>query len=288
MARIEIDGTGIAYEIIGNGPRAAAITPGGRFSKDTPGIRELARELADSGFRVLIWDRPNCGESDVAFTGESESVQNADTLAGLLRELGMAPALLFGGSGGARETLITAIRHPDVAGRVFVLWLSGGGIGIGTLPIAYYADSVMSALVGGMAAVADLPTWKEVTERNPGNRDRFLAMDAEAFARKLRQWGDAFLPAPGVPIPCVTVEQLGRIELPVMILRSGASDPHHPRETSEVVAAMIPGARMAEPPWGDREWMNQLAATGFGQKPGLFSHWPLLAPQILAFAGSAP
>jgi pimeloyl-ACP methyl ester carboxylesterase len=285
MARIEVNGIGVSYEVIGEGPRFAAITPGGRFSKDTPGVRELAQELAKGGFKVLIYDRPNCGESDISFNCESESFQNADTLAGLLRALNFGPALLFGGSGGARETLLAAIRHPDVVERVFILWISGGGIGIATLPITYYAESVMTALAAGMEAVADLPTWKEVTTRNPSNRDRFLAFDRDEFSLKLRALGDAFLPHPGAPIPCATVEQLKGIKVPVMVLRSGTSDPHHPRATSEAVAALIPGAQIVDPPWGDREWMDQLAATGFGQTQGLFSRWPLLAPQVLAFAG---
>lgn len=285
MARVDVNGIGIAYDIIGSGSRTAALTPGGRFSKDTPGLRELAEKLAQADYRVLIYDRPNCGASDVAFTGQSESVQNADTLAGLMRAVGFGPSLLFGGSGGARETLITAIRHPDLVERVFVLWLSGGGIGIGTLPIFYCAEPVTVAILSGMEAVADLPMWKEAVERNPGNRARFLAQDPQAFAARMRHWADAFLPLPGVPIPCVTAKQLAAFKVPVMILRSGASDPHHPRETSEAVAAMIPGAQLSEPPWGDREWLDQLAATGFGQKQGLFNRWPLLAPQILAFAG---
>ena len=38
----------------------------------------------------------------------------------------------------------------------------------------------------------------------------------------------------------------------------------------------------AEPPWGDREWLDRLQAQAAGE--GLFARWPLLAPQILAFA----
>jgi hypothetical protein len=45
--------------------------PGGRFSKDDAGVRELAEALAAEGNRVVIWDRPNCGASDVHFTGDS-------------------------------------------------------------------------------------------------------------------------------------------------------------------------------------------------------------------------
>ena len=51
--RITVNGLGIEYEIIGTG-EPAVVTPGGRFSKDTPGVRELAAALAAAGKRVLI------------------------------------------------------------------------------------------------------------------------------------------------------------------------------------------------------------------------------------------
>ena len=65
-------------------------------------MRELATALAECGNRVLIWDRPNCGASDVRFDGSSESAMQADVLAGLLRQRDMTPAVIAGGSGGAR------------------------------------------------------------------------------------------------------------------------------------------------------------------------------------------
>ena len=42
MPKMDINGIGIGYDLIGSGERAMAITPGGRTSKDTPGVRELA------------------------------------------------------------------------------------------------------------------------------------------------------------------------------------------------------------------------------------------------------
>jgi pimeloyl-ACP methyl ester carboxylesterase len=286
MSRAEVNGISIAYELIGTGNKAVTITPGGRFSKDTPGVRELAQALAASGYKVLIWDRPNCGESDICFAGECESFQNADTLAGLIRNLGLGKALIIGASGGARESLLTAIRHPDVAAGVFVQWLSGGGIGIATLPISYYGGSALTATGGGgMAAVAELSDWKEPLTRNPANRERMLAMNLDEFIQKLRDWGDYFLPQPGAPIPCVSVADLAGIKVPVVVLRSGKSDFHHTRETSEKVASMIPGAQLQEPPWGDREWLDQLHKSLKGES-GLFSRLSLVAPQVLAFAKS--
>lgn len=285
MARIGIDSLSIAYDIIGDGGTPVVITPGGRFSRNADGVRELAAKLAAGGCRVLVWDRPNCGESDICFTGSSESRQNADTLAALLRALGFGPALLVGGSGGARETLLVAIHHPEVVERVFTLWLSGGAIGIATLPIFYCADSALAAATGGMAAVAALPGWQEVLTRNPANRERLLALDAASFVETMKRWAEAFMPEPGQPIPCVADGDLAGIRAPVMVLRSGASDLHHPRVTSEAVAAMIPGARLAEPPWGDREWLGRLGDSLAGRAKSPFAGWPQLAPQILDFAG---
>jgi hypothetical protein len=45
---------------------------------------------------------------------------------------------------------------------------------------------------------------------------------------------------------------------------------------------MIPGSHIAEPPWGENEWPDRMAAAAKGES--LFAHWPMLAPQILAFA----
>ncbi|PLK26178.1 alpha/beta fold hydrolase [Novosphingobium sp. TH158] len=280
MPRADVNGASLAYEIIGNGSRAVAITPGGRFSKDTPGVRALAEELAQHDCRVLIHDRPNCGESEVLFTGESETRQNADALAGLLRATGLGPALIVAASGGAREAIVTAIHHPDVVSGLHLQWLSGGGIGIATLPVFYCADAALAAATHGMEAVLDLPGWQEPLSRWPANRDRLLSQDRDRFVATMRRWADAYYPG-DAPIPCVTRAQLAAITIPVTILRSGASDLHHPRETSEAVAALIPGAILAEPPWGDREWLERLDDSMAG-RGGLFVNLPKLVPSVLA------
>ena len=178
MATATVHGLSIAYEVIGDG-RPWAITPGGRFSKDSPGVRELAQALAAAGNRVLIWDRPNTGASDVCFTGPSESAMQADVLAGLLAQLDMAPAVIAGGSGGSRVSLLTATRHPEVASGVAAWWISGGIYGLLVLGTHYCGGSIRAAWTGGMEAVADLPEWQEVLERNPANRQRFLDQDPQ-------------------------------------------------------------------------------------------------------------
>ncbi len=283
MPTVDIDGTTIAYDIAGDGGPAWVITPGGRFSKDVPGIRELAEELAAHGQRVLVWDRPNTGASDICFTGASESEMQADKLAGLLRALDMAPAVIVGGSGGARVSLLTAARNPDVASKLAMLWISGGVYGLMLLGVHYCGESIRVAWRGGMEAVVELPEWAEVLERNPGNRERFLALDPQQFIATLERWMLVYCPEDGATVPGISDDELAKLDVPTLVFRSGVRDPHHTRATSERVAELIPGARIVEPPWGDDEWNERgdAAREGTGH---LFERWPLLAPQLLRFA----
>ena len=284
MATCTVDGTTIAYELIGEG-QSFVLTPGGRFGMDAPGLRELALDLAAHRKQVLIWDRPNTGSSDVCFGGASESEMQADALGGLLQSLDLEPAVIFGGSGGARVSLLTAARHPGVASKLAMVWISGGVYGLMLLAVHYCGESIRAAWSGGMEAVVELPEWSEVLQRNPGNRQRFLDLDPEAFIATLEGWMTAYCPHQGATVPGLSDQLCAELDLPTLVFRSGTSDAHHTRETSERVAGLIPGARLVEPPWGDGEWNERGDATRSGHGH-LFEHWPRLAPQLLEFAGS--
>ncbi len=279
MSTVEIDGTLISYEIVGEGD-PWVLTPGGRFSKDTPGLRELAAALAAHGKRVLIWDRPNTGASDVCFTSASESDMQSDHLAGLLTTLDMAPAVIFGGSGGARVSLLTAANHPEVATGLAMVWISGGVYGLMLLATHYCGESIRAAWQGGMEAVVELPEWAEVLERNPRNRTRFLDLEPRAFIATLERWMLAYCPDPNATVPGISDTQCAQLAVPTLVFRSGTSDPHHTRATSERLHELIAGSQLVEPPWGDDEWKQrgEAARNGTGH---LFERWPLLAPQLL-------
>lgn len=279
MPRIDVNGVGIAYEIIGNGSRNAIITPGGRFPKETPGVRDLAEALAKQDYKVVIWDRPNCGASDICFEGETESILNADTLVGLLKNLDMAPALVIGGSAGSRVSLIAAHRHPDAVRKLTVVWITGDAIGLSGLVGVYCGGLYVAAKSGGMEAVAEDPGLAEPMERNPANRERVLAQDLDTFCKTMQRWGGSFLPEAGSPVPGLLPDDFSQLKMPVLIFRSGQSDPHHPRYTTEQVHALIPGSQMVEPPWGDREWLDRMA----DPENGLFCSWGQLAPQLAEF-----
>ena len=173
-----MDGVEIAYELIGEG-QPWVITPGGRFSKDYGGVREMAEALAAHGKQVLIHDRPNCGASSVVFRGRSESEVQAEVLGALLRQLDLGPTVIVGGSGGARVSLLTAARNPDQTAGLAMWWISGGVPGLLSLASYYCMPSLRprgaaawrrwsSCRVGGGARA------------QPGNRERFLASTARS------------------------------------------------------------------------------------------------------------
>ena len=92
-----------------------------------------------------------------------------------------------------------------------------------------------------------------------------------------------YCPDPNATVPGLPDSACARLTVPTLVFRSGASDPYHTRATSELLHALIPGSQLVEPPWGDREWIERSDAARAGTG-GLFERWPLLAPQLLAWA----
>ena len=281
MPSVSVNGSTIVYEVMGDGP-PLILTPGGRFGKDVVGLRPLAEALAPST-TVVLWDRPNTGASELKFKGESESQMAADDLAGLLKELDLGPTIVAGGSAGSRVSLIAAIRHPEVVDKL-VLWsLSGGRFGTMFLAMQYLLPHIAEAWLGGMEPVTKLPDMKESIRANPANEGILLGQDRQEFIDTLTQWLSAYIPRDDQPVPGVDAADVRTVAAPTLVFRNGDGDIYHPAETSIAVQELIPGAILAEPPWGRDGWfkIKQRVAAGDG---GFFSNWQLLAPAILDFA----
>jgi pimeloyl-ACP methyl ester carboxylesterase len=284
MARIAINGVGIEYELLGESAAPPiALTPGGRFAMDTPGLRELAEALVAGGRRVLLWDRPNCGASDMSFDGASESELHAHTLIGLIHALALGKTALVAGSAGSRVSLIAAAFDPAAVSQLVLWWISGGPISLAQLAAHYCGEPAMTASIGGMAAVAAAPCWADQVRRNPRNREILLTQDPGRYIETLQRWALAYAPSERSPVPGMTPEDFARLRMPALIFRSGASDLSHTRRTSEWVHELIPHSEIVDPPWPDNEWNQRLLAQSQGQ--GLFMNWPALAPVILEFTG---
>ena len=285
MARILVDGLELDYELIG--PEAGTplvLTPGGRYPRNTAGVPELGAIFAEAGYRVLLWDRPGCGASDIAFTAPSESVMNAEALVGIVRELGLRDVMLAGGSAGSRITLMAAARMPENVRKASIWWISGGPVGLAGLAWYYCGDQIAAASIGGMEKVVELPSWAGLIARNPRVRDILLAQDPDTYIETMQKWGKAFAYRDDTPVPGMMPEDFARLTMPVQVFRSGKSDMAHTRRTSEWVHELLPNSRLVEPPWGDQEW-NYVST--FPDDPanrrGRFERWPLIAPMVLDF-----
>jgi 2-hydroxy-6-oxonona-2,4-dienedioate hydrolase len=282
---MEINGGNVVYEILGRTGDFIALTPGGRFSKDIEGLRPLAQELVKGGYRVLLWDRPNCGKSDVAFYGQSESHMRAETLQALITGLDIGPCIIAGGSGGARDSMLTTMLYPDIVRKLVVWNIVGGVYGSFVLGSYYIVPSILAVRGAGMKGVIHVDEWKQRIAENPRNRDRFLALDPDGFLKLLLRWLNAFVPKPGQTIPGVEDEMFDNIKVPTLIIRGGENDLDHPKRTSLEVSCLIKGSKLIDPPWPEDAWerAGEARASGKVKRFNMFDTWVQAAPAILKF-----
>ncbi|CAN5560063.1 alpha/beta hydrolase [soil metagenome] len=284
---IEINGGNVVYEILGKEGDFIALTPGGRFSKDIPGLRPLAKKLVEGGYRVLLWDRPNCGKSDVQFYGQSESHMRAEALYTLITELGIGPCIIAGGSGGARDSMLTTMLYPEIVTKLVVWNIVGGVYGSFVLGSYYIIPNILAVRGAGMKAVVGIAEWQDRIAENPDNEARILAQDPDEFLKLMLRWLNAFVPKPGQTIPGVEDELFANIKVPTLIIRGGENDMDHPKRTSLEISCLIKGAELIDPPWPEDAWerAGEKQAQGKVKRFNMFDTWVQAAPPILDFLG---
>src|SRR5256885_8176550 len=114
-----IRGVDLHYEILGERGPFVALQPGGR--RGGAGVRSLGEKIAEAGYRVIVYDRRNCGASGIAIEGESENDEWVEDLHELLGRLDALPAYIGGSSSGCRLAMILALRRPEDV-RGLLLW----------------------------------------------------------------------------------------------------------------------------------------------------------------------
>jgi pimeloyl-ACP methyl ester carboxylesterase len=282
---IEINGGNVVYEILGDEGDYIVLTPGGRFSKDIEGLRPLAQALVDGGYRVVLWDRPNCGKSDVQFYGQSESHMRAETLYKLITELGIGPCIIAGGSGGARDSMLTIMLYPEIATKLVVWNIVGGVYGTFVLGAHYITPNIRPVMTMGMEGLLHLREWKDRIADNPANEQRILSQDPNEFVKVMMRWLDAFVSKPGQTIPGVPDSMFDNIKVPTLIIRGGENDYDHPKRTSLEVSCLIKGSELIDPPWPEDAWEQAAKDNAQGKVKhfNMFDTWVQAAPAILKF-----
>jgi 2-hydroxy-6-oxonona-2,4-dienedioate hydrolase len=284
---IVVNGGIVLYEFVGpEDGEVVVITPGGRFSKDHGGVHELADALAAGGKRVLLWDRPNCGRSDVQLYGRSESHMRGETLGLLLQQLGIDQVIATGGSGGARDTILFTMMWPDLVRKLAVWSIVGGTYSTMSLANVYVINELRAVRSGGIEAILELGGsaggWTDLIAANPRNRDRLLALGTAEFETVMDRWLNAFIPKPNEAIPGVPDYEFATIDVPTLIVRGGARDFDHPARTSFEVHSLIKGSRLVEPPWPEDAW-EQASKDWAAGTGALFGPWAKAAPMLLDF-----
>ncbi len=240
MPTITIDGVSIKYEEMGSG-QPVVLTPGGRSGMEA--VRGLAERMAPH-YRVIIYDRRNCGASDVVIGGEpSEQEVWADDLNELLSRLGASPAYVGGGSAGCRVALLLALRHAEAVKGLLLWHVTGGAVAAERLGYNYYEQFIEDAERDGMKGVVESEFFAERIAENPSNRERLLAMDVQEFIAVMRRWRTFF--TADKPVIGATEEELKRIQVPMVIIPG--DDEVHPRAVGENLHRILPHSELHPP-----------------------------------------
>src|ERR1700732_1008668 len=201
----------------------------------------------------------------------------AGTLHKLVTGLGFERCILAGGSGGARDSMLTTMLYPEMVTKLVVWNLVGGIYGPFVLGSFYIVPSILAVRGTGMDGVVKVQEWRERIEENPANKQRFLDFDKDEFLKLMLRWLNAFVSKPGQTIPGVEDEMFDRIKVPTLIIRGGENDMDHPKRTSLQATALARGrlgTRLRRPRGGPGAALQHVRHLGAGrtrdpQIPGL-------------------
>ncbi len=108
MQRVEVDGVGTAFEVMGDGPPLMLLTGLGGVGRAWGALRE---RFADR-FTTIIPDHRGTGQSDAPTDGYTIAAHARD-MAAVVDTVGRGPAHIVGSSTGGAIGQTMAIDHPD-------------------------------------------------------------------------------------------------------------------------------------------------------------------------------
>jgi 3-oxoadipate enol-lactonase len=237
LARAEINGAEVSYELTGEGPTVTLVHEG---VCDMRMWNELVEALAPE-FAVLRYDMRGYGDS----TLPPGPFSQAGDLLGLLDHVGIDRAALVGVSYGGRVALDTAFVAPD---RVAALVLTSPGLRDHdwSPKVTEFGNEEERLLdAGDLEAATDLNVrlWVDGPERGPDPgraevRERVREMQRRAFEIQVAAYEADPPPGPEDPV----VLRLGEIAAPTLVIVGDADVPDF-REIADRLEAELPDAR---------------------------------------------
>jgi pimeloyl-ACP methyl ester carboxylesterase len=205
------------HEVRGTGPPVVFITGA---SGDAGHFARAAEHLADE-FTTLAYDRRGCSRSAALPVGEVMSISaQADDAASLVEELGLAPAIAFGTSGGGDILLELIARRPTLRRGAVVhepaLISLAETADTEDDPLAPVVELAERDPRAAMEAFVRMHTDDATFESlDPMLRDRILGNGARFFGQQL--------PAFAAYVPDVERIRAAGIALRLLVSREGVS-----------------------------------------------------------------
>jgi len=234
------DGGEINYQIIGQEGPWVSVIQGGRHSLTE--LKGFSQKIASRGYRVVVHDRRNCGQSSLEFNNlDPEDNFWADDLYALLVHLNAKPAFVVGRSRGTRIAIRLILRHPGIANSIMLWGISGGPTAVRFLDDYYYGQYLRACRTGGMAVVCALEHFAGLIAARPENKEALLALDPVHFLSTMTRWRNALLVGKELPVMGLSDDELQRIDIPTSIVPY--YDKMHPYTSSVYAHKMIPDSR---------------------------------------------
>jgi len=229
---VTLGGVDIRYEIHGDGI-PLVYTPGGFYPLEKG--RLFAERMHPLGYKVLLWDRPNTGESGLLFEGENIFQVWADRLCELLDYAGFSPTFVAGGSAGGLCSLYLACVHPEVCKGLIFMAPPTDDQGFWNFviystflaPAEIAEKDGMNTVMEVSSGMGDLFNWQYQFQQAPEKKQKFLSMDPLAFARVMKTWAHSLTTGGRPHLAGLSDGQLASINTPSIIF-SGASEDHPP------------------------------------------------------------
>jgi 3-oxoadipate enol-lactonase len=228
MNWVEVNGTGLRYEVSGGGPSTLVLVHemGGTLDSWDQVLPAL-----NHGRRVVRFDTRGAGLSE-KIGGTVTWDQMAGDLAALLDALGITGKVSLAGIAvGAAIAVHFAVRYPD---RAAALVLHGPAVGVGADRRQATLDRAASVQAGGMRSVVETslaasypPVVRHNQEVFAAFRARWLGNDPESFAAINRM------------LAAENIEH-------ELAETAGRHDGLRPRSVIEPMARQIPGAQFLE------------------------------------------
>ncbi len=234
----------IATTSAGAGPLVVAVPGMG----DLPSVyRDLAGEVVDAGFRLVLADLRGHGASDTTFREHGDEA-TADDLIALLEDAG-EPAVLVGNSMSASAAVIAAARRPDlVTGLVLICPFLRPTTPRRADPFVRLAFRVLLARPWGArawtAAYARLNRGRRAPWLGDHLRELRASLSDPARLASLRRLADCLDHS-------VVPPHLPRVSAPALLV-VGALDPDYPDPAAELswMAARLPAETLLVPEAG--------------------------------------